>query len=141
MGVFLMKTKQPKQEFNLLTLIAKFGSEEQCRAYLEHLRWPDGVTCLRCKSDKISRIHTRALFSCNLCSYQFSVKTDTIFHDSHLPFIKWFTAVYLMSESKKGVSALQLKRTLNVAYKTAWYLCHRVRAAVKEAEGLPIADI
>src|SRR5262249_45955280 len=69
-----------------------------------------------------------------------SVKTGTIFHDSHLPFTKWFMAIYLMSESKKGVSALQLKRNLSVAYKTAWYLCHRIRAAVKDADTTPLCE-
>lgn len=128
------KVKKQKQDVDLTTLMQKFSDEEKCRAYLEHLRWSDGVRCLRCQSNKISRIQTRSVFECDSCSYQFSVKTDTIFHDSHLPFTKWFLAVYLMSEAKKGVSALQLKRTLGVAYKTAWYLCHRIRAAVADAD-------
>jgi transposase-like protein len=62
------------------------------------------------------------------------VTAGTIFHDSHLPLPKWLAAVYLMSESRKGISANQLKRTLEVSYKTAWYLCHRIRAAVKDAD-------
>src|SRR2546430_2177334 len=128
------KTAKPKQDVDLLGIMQRFGSEEQCRIYLEHLRWPDGVRCIRCQSDKISRIYDRAQFVCDSCDYQFSVKADTIFHDSHLPFTKWFLAVYLMCEAKKGVSALQLKRTLGVAYKTAWYLCHRIRAAVADAD-------
>jgi transposase-like protein len=134
-------TPKQKQEMDLLTLMQRFGDEDKCRAYLEHLRFPDGVRCIRCKSDKISRIYTRAVFSCDSCSYQFSVKTGTIFHDSHLPLVKWFAAIYLMSESRKGVSANQLKRTLNVAYKTAWYLCHRIREAVKTDDGLLLSGI
>src|SRR5438105_1820529 len=136
-----MKPKKQTQEMDMMKLIEQFGSEDKCRAYLEGLRWPDGVKCLRCQGDKISRIYERNQFHCDSCSYQFSVKTGTIFHDSHLPFTKWFVAVYLMSESKKGVSALQLKRNLGVAYKTAWYLCHRVRTAVKEADSLPLSAI
>ena len=62
-------------------------------------------------------------------------------HDSHLPLKKWFLAVYLMCESKKGISALQLKRTLGVAYRTAWYLCHRIRAAMEEAYPMPLKGI
>ena len=62
----------------------------------------------------------------------------TIFHDSHLPLPKWFAAIYLMCESRKGISANQLKRTLRVAYKTAWYLCHRIRAAMKDADTEPL---
>jgi transposase-like protein/IS1 family transposase len=131
-----MKTKviKQKQDIDLTTLIERFANEEKCRKYLEHLRWPDGVVCLRCQSDKISRIYERGVFDCDSCGYQFSVKVDTIFHNSHLPLTKWFLAIYLMSEAKKGVSANQLKRTLGVAYKTAWYLCHRIRAAVADAD-------
>lgn len=133
------KVKKQKQDVNLTTLIQKFSDEGTCRAYLEHLRWPEGVKCLRCQSDKISRIYTRGLFTCDTCGYQFSVKINTIFHDSHLPLTKWFLAVYLMSEAKKGISANQLKRTLNVAYQTAWYLCHRIRKAVADADASQLA--
>ena len=66
------------------------------------------------------------------CRYQFSVRVGTLFHDSKLPLWKWFLAVYMMGESKKGVSANQLKRMLGVSYKTAWYLCHRIRAAMHD---------
>jgi transposase-like protein len=119
-------------EFDLPELIERFGSEDKCHAYLEGLRWPDGVRCPRCDSDKISRIKARRQFDCDGCRYQFSVRVGTLFHDSKLPLWKWFLAVYIMSESKKGVSANQLKRMLGVSYKTAWYLCHRIRAAVKD---------
>jgi transposase-like protein len=130
----MTKVKKQKQDVDLLGIIERFGDEEKCRTYLEHLRWPEGVKCLRCESDKISRIYTRGLFTCDACGYQFSVKVGTIFHDSHLPLTKWFLAIYLMSEARKGVSANQLKRTLGVAYKTAWYLCHRIRKAVADAD-------
>ena len=123
---------------DLLTLFDRFHSEERCAEYLEGLRWPKGVRCPRCDSDKISRILKRAQFDCDSCRYQFSVKAGTIFHDSHLPLRKWFAAVYLMCEARKGVSANQLKRTLKVAYKTAWYLCHRIRAALKDADTEPL---
>ena len=119
---------------NLMALMEQYGSEEKCRMYLEKLRWPEGVKCPRCQSDKISRIYKRDQFACDSCSYHFSVTAGTIFHDSHLPLTKWFAAIYLICESRKGISANQLKRTLNVAYKTAWYLCHRVRAAVADAD-------
>ena len=128
------KVKKQKQDVDLLAIMERFGDEEKCRTYLEHLRWPDGVKCLQCQSDKISRIYARGTFACDSCGYQGSVKVGTIFHNSHLPLTKWFLAVYLMCEAKKGVSANQLKRTLGVAYKTAWYLCHRIRAAVADAD-------
>ena len=122
--------KKNKQDINLVNLIERYHNEDKCRDYLEELRFPDGVTCPRCGSKSISRIQTPRVFECNSCRYQFSVTSGTIFHDSHLPLWKWLLAVYLMVESKKGISANQMKRTINVSYKTAWYLCHRIRSAM-----------
>src|SRR5881398_3498941 len=125
-------TKSFKAEMNLPKLIEQFGSDEKCRARLTELRWPNGVTCPRCQSKSISNVIERDQYDCNQCRYQFSATSGTIFHDTHLPLSKWFLAIYLMTESKKGMSALQIKRTLNVSYETAWYLCHRIRAAMRE---------
>lgn len=126
------------QEMDLLALIEQYGSEEKCRAYLAELRWPNGVQCPRCEATKaISRIAKRDQWECDSCGYQFSVTAGTIFHDSHLPLWKWFLAVYMIGESKKGVSSNQLKRMLRVSYKTAWYLSHRIRAAMKD-DGLEL---
>ena len=125
-------------ETNLINLIERYSDEDKCRKYLEGLKWPQGVKCPRCGSEKISRITKRDQFDCDTCRYQFSVTAGSIFHDSHLPLWKWFLAVYLMTESKKGISANQLKRSLAVSYKTAWYLCHRVRKAIEEATDKPL---
>ena len=115
---------------NMLTLMDHFNTDDKCRELLEDLRWPDGVACLRCGSTDVSEIAQRFKWACLDCGYHFSVTAGTIMHDSHLPLRKWFVAIYLMCESKKGISAKQLQRTLNVAYKTAWYLCHRIREAM-----------
>ena len=115
---------------NLVKLVDDFHSEGACRKFLEGLRWPDGVRCPRCNGATISRIVERDQFDCDSCRYQFSVTAGTIFNDTHLPLWKWFMAVYLIGESKKGISANQLKRTLGVNYRTAWYLSHRIRAAM-----------
>jgi len=128
------KAPAQKSDMDLMKLIVKFDTDEKCRIALEKLRWPDGVRCVRCGSEKISRNYKRNQFECTPCGYHFSVTAGTIFHDSHLPLRKWFIAIYLICESKKGISALQLKRVLGVAYKTAWYLCHRIREAVKDAD-------
>ncbi len=125
-----MTKNKMKQEINLISLVDKYHDEDDCRAYLEELRFPDGVVCPHCKSKSISRVETYHIFECRSCGYQFSVITGTIFMDTHLPLWKWFTAIYLMIESKKGISANQMKRTLGVSYKTAWYLCHRIRNAM-----------
>ncbi|MGB7136201.1 MAG: IS1595 family transposase [Acidobacteriaceae bacterium] len=126
---------------NLCALIEQFGSEDKCREYLEALRWPDKVRCPRCQSEKTSQIVKRNQFDCDACRYQFSVTAGTIFNDSHLPLWKWFLCVYLLCESRKGMSANQIKRTLGISYKTAWYLCHRVRAAMKEVNPEPLDGI
>lgn len=124
-----------KEAIDLCKLIEEFGSEDKCRVYLEQLRWHDDPCCIRCgEAEKVYPILGRGQFVCDSCSYQFSVTAGTIFHDTHLPLWKWFLATYLICESRKGMSANQIKRTLGISYKTAWYLCHRIRAAMAEAE-------
>jgi transposase-like protein len=128
-----------RAKMNLSVLNVDFDTDSECREALEDLRWPAGVRCLRCDSDKISRISTRRQYDCDSCRYRFSVTTGTVFHDSHLPLQKWFLAVLLMCEAKKGLSANQMKRTLGVAHKTAWYLCHRIREAMKTDGSIDLA--
>jgi transposase-like protein len=132
-----------RPDVDLPKLIERFGSEDRCRAFLEDLRWPQGPECPKCGGTSISRIRTRKLFECNSesCRHQFSVTAGTVFHDSHLPLSKWFMAVYLIGESKKGMSARQLQRTIGVSYKTAWYLAHRIRSAMEEESPIPLRGI
>jgi transposase-like protein len=115
-----------------------YGTDNDCREILTRLRWPEGVTCPRCKNRNVWYVKSRKQFTCSECSYQFSVTTGTIFNDSHLPLTTWFMAVLLLVEARKGMSALQLKRTLfglhKGSYKTAWYLCHRIRSAMALAD-------
>ena len=115
---------------NLITLMEKFKDDDDCREALERIRWPNGVACTRCGDLKVLELPKQKRWECRGCDYQFSVTSGTIMHDSHLPLRKWFIAIYLMCVSKKGISALQLQRTLGVAYRTAWYLCHRIRKAM-----------
>ena len=120
------------EKMDLCKLVEQYGQDENCRKALENMRWPEGVKCPACDSDKISRILARNQFDCDSCRYQFSATVGTIFHDTHLPLHKWFLATFLLCESKKGMSALQIQRMLEVSYKTAWYLCHRIREAMQE---------
>ena len=133
--------KQPRSEMNLVKLIDKFSDEASCRNYLEGLRWPDKVQCPRCESPKCYYTSTRATWECDVCGYHFSVTSGTMLHDTHLPLRKWMIATYLIIESKKGISALQMKRKLDVAYQTSWYLCHRIRAAMRDAYPVPLRGI
>jgi len=126
----------------LTALVSRFQSEAKCRAYLQRLRWPDGVRCPRCDAGKgISRIETRDQFECDGCGYQFSIRAGTLLHDSPLPLWKWFLAVSILDEAEPGISATGLGRALGVSYKTAWYLRHRIRVAMREqgeAAALPL---
>ncbi len=122
-----------KEAIDLCELVERFGDDQKCRNYLEHLRWRDGIRCPKCEGQRISSILKRDQFDCDSCRYQFSVTAGTVFHDTHLPLTKWFLAVYLICQSKKGMSAHQLHRMLKINYRTAWYLCHRIRHAVEQA--------
>lgn len=117
---------------NLPRLISEYGDETTCRKYLEALRWPDGVTCPR-DGKNVTWLGTQEVWECNSCHYQFTVRVGTILQDSKLPLSKWLIAVFLIAESKKGMSANQLRRTLGTTYKTAWYLSHRIREAMSAA--------
>lgn len=112
-------------------------SDVEVREYLERLRWKDGVKCVHCGSKAVTRLsgesHREGLYQCNPCHGQFTVMTGTVMEDSHIPLKKWLMAFHLMASSKKGVSALQLKRNLGLgSYRTAWFLAHRVRHAMSK---------
>jgi len=119
---------------NLVDINTLFGTEEKCRELLVRLRWPEGPRCLRCKMPVVRLETEKQLFYCKDCDYQFSVTTGTVFNDTHLPLTKWFLVTHLLCEAKKGMSALQIKRTVGMAYKTAWYLCHRIRHAMTQTD-------
>jgi transposase-like protein len=122
----------------LIDVINLFDTDDKCRELLVRLRWPNGPECVRCKGPVAELETEKQLFYCKECDYQFTVTAGTIFNDSHLPLQKWFLAVLLLCEAKKGMSASQLKRTIwgqhNGSYKTAWYLCHRIRHAMKQVD-------
>ncbi len=124
---------------NLFSLAKSFPSEEHALTFWIKERWPDGVRCIACDCDKVYLIETKGKtgkpyrkFQCSDCGLHFSPTAGTLFHDSHLPLQKWFMAIALMTEAKKGISAKQVQRHIGVAYKTAWYVCHRIRHAMQE---------
>ena len=131
------------RNIDLMELIETYPDERACREVLENIRWPNGISCPRCeaKGKDIRTSYTRDQYDCALCGYQFSVTSGTMLHDTHLPLRKWMITTYLIVQSKKGISANQVKRTIGVCYKTAWYLCHRIRAAMREAYPIPLKGI
>jgi transposase-like protein len=119
----------------IIDLCTTFSTDDRGRELLERLRWPNGPVCPRCQNPNPARLaNSSKLVYCKDCDYQFTVTANTIFHDSHLPLIKWLTTTFLICESRKGMSANQVKRTVGISYKTSWYLCHRIRAAMASAE-------
>lgn len=122
-----------------------FSDEEKARAYLEAQRWPDGVTCPFCGGlDEVkpltSEAHGPGWFHCNDCRKLFTVRVGSVMERSHIPLTKWALVFHLMAASKKGVSAKQVQRMLGfTSYKTAWFMCHRIREAMKsDASAGPI---
>jgi len=127
----------------LIDVTRQFSTEDKCLDYLEHMRWPHGVGCVHCGSMKVSTITRTAgknkrvrIYQCleKECGKQFSATSGTIFSDTHLPLTKWFLALALICEAKKGISACQVQRHLGINYRTAWHLCHRIRAAMQEGD-------
>ena len=132
-----MKIPKTKQ-MTLAELEEKFASEDDCKAYLKARRWPDGVRCPRCGSDKVYELKRPWHWQCRcsaLGSYRFSVLVGTIFENTNYPLNTWFKVIYLMLSSKKGMSALQIHRMIGTgSYSTAWYMCHRIRVGLSNEE-------
>jgi len=133
---------------NLIDVTKQFPTDEDCLKYIENMRWPDGVVrCPVCGCGRISRVTRqsvtknvrRKLYQCleTTCKQQFSATSGTIFNDSHLPLHKWFMALAIVVDAKKGISANQLKEHLGIgSYRTAWYMAHRIRKAMEDDSGL-----
>jgi transposase-like protein len=120
-----------------------FTDEDKARAALEAMRWPEGPVCPHCGSVKgIAKAQGKAvrpgLYYCNACNEQFTVTVGTIMERSHVPIAKWWLAMHLMGSSKKGMSAHQMHRMLGVTYKTAWFMCHRIREAMRTGNIEPL---
>jgi len=112
-------------------------TEAEARATFERVRWPNGPTCHRCGSVEVTKLagdaHRVGLYRCRGCEEQFSSTTGTILEQSHLPIRTWLMAFAILCSAKKGVSALQLQRQLELgSYRTAWHLCHRIRHAMSQ---------
>src|ERR1700724_95406 len=113
-------------------------TEDESRETIERILWPDGPVCHHCgATENVTRLqgkaHRAGLFQCNNCHEQFTVTVGTILEDSHLPLRKWLMAFALLCSAKKGISALQLQRELDLgSYRTAWHLAHRIRHAMSK---------
>jgi transposase-like protein len=130
------------EELNLVTLAQQYSDEDKARELLESILWPDGPVCPHCKNHTEKPIYTitpktgsktrKGLRKCGACRKQFTVTVGTVFEDSHISISKWLMALFLLSSSKKGMSAHQLHRMLDIGYQAAWFMCHRIRYAMNE---------
>ena len=126
-----MKTQKPNK--------AIFLNDDNARDYLEQLRWPTGAVCPHCGTIGAYKLQPKAdskrpvrkgVWKCKACRRQFTVTVGTIFEDSHIPIHQWLSAIQFLCASKKGMSAHQLHRMLNITYKSAWFMAHRIRYAM-----------
>jgi transposase-like protein len=129
------------KELNLATLAGLFADEDKAREFLEAKRWPHGPVCPFCQSHDIYKLTPKpgsakpvrvGVYKCKACRKQFTVRVGTIFEDSHISLSKWLAAIHLMTSSKKGISSHQLSRELGITVKSAWFLSHRVREAMRQ---------
>lgn len=111
-----------------------YGTEDQCRAALFAWRWPKGFVCPRCGGERYCEIKGRRLYQCSRCRRQVSLTAGTIFHSTNLPLTDWFQAIYLITQSKKGISSLELARRLGVTQTTAWTVQQKLAQVMLERE-------
>jgi transposase-like protein len=117
-----------------------FQDPEKAREFLESLLWPEGPVCPHCGIVGAAyhfngKAHRPGVYKCKGCEQQFTVTVGTLFERSHIPLHKWLLALHLMVASKKGVSAHQIHRMLGMTYKSAWFMCHRIREALRDTSG------
>ena len=118
----------------LIEAVQTFADLDVCHAYMIRLKWPDGrIVCPKCGGDRVGNVASRRMLQCKAkdCRKQFSAKVGTIFEDSPLPLSHWFAAVWCIANFKMGISSHELGRTLGVTQKTAWFMLHRIRLAMK----------
>lgn len=116
----------------LMEAVQYFADEAVCMEQMKRIKWPDGVVrCPKCAGDNIGTIATRNLWKCRACKKQFSAKVDTIFEQSQLGLSKWFVGIWMIANCKNGISSLELHRALGITQKSAWFMLHRIRLAMR----------
>lgn len=123
---------------NLVEAIRYFADQDLCVQFVASLRWPDGPVCPTCGGTEHSYLTTRRVWKCKNkdCRRQFSVKVGSIFEDSAIPLDKWLVAIWLIANSKNGISSHELHRAIGITQKSAWFVLHRVRLAMRTGSWL-----
>jgi len=125
---------QFQKGYSIVDLFRDYGKEKQCEDALFKWRWPEKLCCSKCGSDSYYSLKTRRLYQCNHCHHPTSLTAGTIFEKTKLPLTTWFLGIHLLTQSKTGLSALELKRQLGVSYNTAWLMKHKVMQVMKERD-------
>lgn len=123
-----------QEAISLIGFQTKYGTEAACQTHLFQMRYPKGFVCPRCGCPQCYPIESRRLLQCKECGYQASLTVGTVMEKTHLPLQVWFWAIYLVSTDKRGCSAAQISRQLELPYNTAWFLLHRIRKAMVDRE-------
>jgi transposase-like protein len=126
------------QPTSLIEAIRYFSDPDVCTQYVAKLRWPDGPVCPACGCVEYSYLTTRRVWKCKACKKQYSVKVGTVFEESRLGLDKWLPAIWLAANSKNGISSHELARALGITQKSAWFMLHRIRLAMK-AESMTLS--
>ncbi|MDP3989087.1 MAG: IS1595 family transposase [bacterium] len=121
-----------KQFKSIVDFLAYFKDEQTCQEYFEQIRFQDGEYCPHCGNMLVYRFKNGKRFRCASCKQDFTIKTGTVFGESKISLQKWFIAIYLLTTSKKGISSIQLAKQVGVTQKTAWFMDHRIRKALKQ---------
>ena len=125
---------QFQEGYSLQQLFKEYGTEEQCEKVVFQWKWPTGFSCPACQKSSYCVLEKRHLYQCNRCHHQTSLTSGTLFESTKLPLTTWFLAIYLITQSKTGKSALSLKRDIGVSYNTAWSMKHKIMQAMKERD-------
>jgi transposase-like protein/ribosomal protein L37AE/L43A len=123
-----------QESIDLIEFMKRFQTEEQCAELLFKFRWPDGFICPKCGHVSFYRLKRRGLYGCSKCDHQISATANTIFHGSHIPLTKWFTAIFMAAHDKRGVSSVKLSRDISVSQPTAWLMLHKIRSAMADQD-------
>lgn len=149
----MKRTQKSQDELNLVKLAREYSDENKARELLESMRWPTGVVCPHCQnkdSKPIYKIEPKAnsktparkgVHKCGACRKQFSVTVGTVFEGSHIPISKWLMAIFIICSSKKSISAHQLHRMLDLTYKSAWFMMHRIRFAMRDDGDIKLSGV
>ena len=125
---------QFQKGYSLVQFMDEYATEDKCREALFRWRWPNGFVCPRCEHTGHCLVQSRALYQCSGCRHQVSLTAGSIFANTKLSLRTWFLAMYLMTQTKNGISALELSRQLSVSYNTAWKVKHKLMQVMKERD-------